>query len=92
MLGDNGQIFSRPNLRIFADDVKASHGATITELDQDALFYLKTRGLDETTSKRLLLDAFCQEIIQQISSDALKETMMSLIQEVHHGDEDMCFP
>jgi Fe-S cluster assembly protein SufD len=88
MLGKHGMINSRPNLRIFADDVKASHGATIAELDKDALFYLKTRGLDETSSKQLLLNGFCREIIQEISSEGLKEAAMALIQKVQDYDAE----
>lgn len=80
MLGDFGMVNSKPNLRIFADDVKASHGATITELDQDSLFYLKTRGIDEKEAKKLLLEGFCLEMIQKLSLDSLKEEATSLLQ------------
>lgn len=73
MLGESGIVNSKPNLRIFADDVKASHGATIAELDQEALFYLKTRGLDEQVAKQLLLDGFCLDILQHLKLDSLKE-------------------
>lgn len=55
---------SKPNLEIFADDVKASHGSTIGQIDQELLFYLKTRGLDEASSKKLLIQGFTQEITQ----------------------------
>jgi Fe-S cluster assembly protein SufD len=82
MLGEHGTINSRPNLRIFADDVKASHGATIAELDQDSLFYLKTRGLDEKTAKKLLLDGFCQEMIQNLGLDSLKEEATMLLERI----------
>lgn len=83
MLGEYGSINSKPNLRIFADDVKASHGATIAELDQDSLFYLKTRGLDEKTAKRLLLDGFCLDIIQNLNLDSLQEEALSLLERIH---------
>lgn len=79
MLGESGMVNSKPNLRIFADDVKASHGATIAELDQDALFYLKTRGLDETTAKKLLLDGFCLQIVENLKLDSLKEEVGLLL-------------
>ena len=87
MMGEHGIINSRPNLRIFADDVKASHGATIADLDKDALFYLKTRGLEAQEAKKLLLDAFCLEIIDQFSSEALKETAKDLILKVQDHDD-----
>jgi Fe-S cluster assembly protein SufD len=73
MLGEHGMIASRPNLKILADDVKASHGATIAELDKDALFYLKTRGISEEVAKKLLLEAFCQEILDHLNLESLKE-------------------
>jgi Fe-S cluster assembly protein SufD len=62
MLGEHAQAFSKPNLEIFADDVKASHGATFGRLDSQALFYLKTRGISEEAAKRLLVNAFCLEV------------------------------
>ncbi len=62
ILGERAQAYSKPNLQIFADDVKASHGATIGQLDASALFYLKTRGIPEALATRLLVRAFCQEI------------------------------
>lgn len=87
MLGEYGIVNSRPNLRIYADDVKASHGATITELDEDGLFYLKTRGLDEHTAKKLLLDAFCAEMIQNIGLDSLKEEASSYVERLQENDQ-----
>lgn len=73
MLGDYGIINSKPNLRIFADDVKASHGATIAELDADSLFYLKSRGIDEQSARALLLEGFCLEMMQEVRLDSIKE-------------------
>lgn len=62
---------SKPNLEIFADDVKASHGSTVSQLDDDLLFYLNTRGIALSTAKSLLLQGFCREMIQAISYDTL---------------------
>jgi len=58
---------SRPNLEIFADDVKASHGSTIGQLDEEHIIYMKMRGFDENTAKNLLVNGFCQEITDMIS-------------------------
>lgn len=76
MLGEHGQICSRPNLKILADDVKASHGATIAALDQEALFYLKTRGLSETIAKTLLLDAFCHKVLEHTPLPSIKSQVL----------------
>ncbi|GAB5411058.1 MAG: hypothetical protein ChlgKO_01720 [Chlamydiales bacterium] len=58
LLSPKAAAFSRPNLEIFADDVKASHGATVSEVDKRYLHYLKTRGIDETLGKKMLLKGF----------------------------------
>ena len=57
---------SKPNLEIFADDVKASHGATVSQLNEDELFYLYTRGLSPSKAAEMLLSAYLQEIIQEV--------------------------
>ena len=57
---------SKPNLEVFADDVKASHGATCGSLDKEQLFYLKTRGLSEKAAKKLLIQGFCEEILSKV--------------------------
>ncbi|MES2122471.1 MAG: SufD family Fe-S cluster assembly protein, partial [Chlamydiota bacterium] len=56
----------KPNLEIFADDVKASHGATISQIDPQQLFYLTTRGIDEKTARELLVQGFCREMTDQL--------------------------
>lgn len=66
ILGPNAFASSDPTLEIFADDVKASHGATIAEIDPKQLLYLKTRGIDESLGKQLLIQGFCGEITTKI--------------------------
>lgn len=90
LLGQHGISNSRPNLRIFADDVKASHGATVAQLDEDALFYLKTRGLDEKMSKKLLLKAFCEDVLDQVSLESLKDTILEEIVQLHSEAQKTC--
>lgn len=62
LLSEKAVINSRPNLEIFADDVKASHGVTIAEIDPQMLFYLASRGISQVAAKQLLADAFCQDL------------------------------
>jgi Fe-S cluster assembly protein SufD len=64
ILSDGAIANSKPNLEIFADDVKASHGATVGQLDQDQVFYMKTRGLDEAAANALLIQGFCAEVLE----------------------------
>lgn len=65
LFSERAVINSRPNLEIFADDVKASHGVTIAEIDPQALFYLTSRGISEAAAKQLLADAFCQDLLKK---------------------------
>jgi Fe-S cluster assembly protein SufD len=63
LLSDYATAYTKPNLEIFADDVKASHGATVAQIDDDQLFYLKSRGLPASVAKELLIEGFCREIL-----------------------------
>ena len=75
LLSANAEIDAKPELEIYADDVKASHGTTIGELDPGALFYLRTRGLDETAARRLLIRAFAQKIVTLSPLPSIHETI-----------------
>lgn len=75
LLSADAKVFAKPQLEIFADDVKCSHGATIGQLDEEPVFYLRSRGLDEATAKHLLIQAFASEILMQIPDGDLKSMM-----------------
>ncbi|MBI3508695.1 MAG: SufD family Fe-S cluster assembly protein [Chlamydiia bacterium] len=62
-LGEETQVYSKPNLEIFADDVKASHGATIAQIAEEDLFYLRSRGLSREEAHRFLIRGFCRDLI-----------------------------
>ncbi|HWW81979.1 MAG TPA: Fe-S cluster assembly protein SufD [Vicinamibacterales bacterium] len=66
LLSDNAQIDTKPQLEIYADDVKCTHGATIGQLEENALFYLRARGIDELSARRLLLAAFAGECLDRM--------------------------
>jgi len=72
LLSDEATINTKPQLEIFADDVKCTHGATVGKLDEKALFYLRSRGISEDSGRRLLLRAFADEIIEHIKIEELK--------------------
>lgn len=76
LLSENARASSRPNLEIFADDVKASHGATFSQIADEDVFYLRSRGLSLTEAKALLLQGFCRELIDDLESDALKTLLL----------------
>ncbi|OGN63720.1 MAG: Fe-S cluster assembly protein SufD [Chlamydiae bacterium RIFCSPHIGHO2_12_FULL_49_9] len=71
LLSDLASANAKPNLEIFADDVKASHGATTSQLDEESIFYLRSRGLSKIQAKRYLTLGFCKEITDQIPFDSL---------------------
>lgn len=73
LLSDRATVAVKPELEIFADDVKCSHGASSGELDEDALFYLQSRGIDALTARKMLIDAFLTDVINEISNEAVRE-------------------
>lgn len=82
LLSRNAQVDAKPELEIYADDVKCSHGATTGELDEMALFYLKSRGMDEPTAKRLLVEAFADNAIEEaLVEDDIKTVLRDYVAE-----------
>jgi len=75
-LNDYTNAYSKPNLEIFADDVKASHGATFGQLDSEQLFCLRSRGINEIEAKNLLIFGFCKEVIDLITIPSLQEKLI----------------
>lgn len=73
LLSDDAQMNTKPELEIYADDVKCSHGTTTGQLDEEALFYLKSRGLGEANARRLLTSAFIGDVISKIENDIVRE-------------------
>jgi Fe-S cluster assembly protein SufD len=73
LLSDNATVNTKPQLEIFADDVKCSHGCTVGKLDEEALFYLRARGVGELAAKALLLYAFAGEILEKIELEPIRK-------------------
>jgi Fe-S cluster assembly protein SufD len=73
LLSDNAAINTKPQLEIFADDVKCTHGAAIGQLDPDALFYLRARGIAEKDARGMLVQSFASEIVNKIKIDAVRQ-------------------
>lgn len=86
LLSNNASINTKPQLEIFADDVKCSHGCTTGQLDEESLFYLRARGLDKDQARALLLYAFAGEILDKIALEPLKEFLESVIAERLHQE------
>jgi len=81
LLSDNASVNTKPQLEIFADDVKCSHGCTVGRLDEEALFYLRARGISKEHAQAMLLKAFAESIIEQIKIEPLKEYAEEMIEE-----------
>jgi Fe-S cluster assembly protein SufD len=79
LLSDDAQIDTKPQLEIYADDVKCTHGATIGQIEENALFYLQSRGISETEARKLLLMAFAEECVDRMQSTAAREHVVRLI-------------
>jgi Fe-S cluster assembly protein SufD len=83
-LTDKATINTKPQLEIWADDVKCSHGCTTGQLDEEAMFYLRTRGINKDTARAMMLYAFAGEIIDNIKHPELKEYLDQLVSERLH--------
>jgi len=79
LLSDDAQINTKPQLEIFADDVKCTHGAAIGQLDEDALFYLRARGISRLDARDLLIRAFAGEVLLQVKPASLYERLEALM-------------
>lgn len=76
LLSEDARVDTRPQLEIFADDVKCTHGATIGQVDKEAIFYLRTRGLSEAAARSLLIYAFARESIDEVRVEPLKAQLL----------------
>jgi Fe-S cluster assembly protein SufD len=80
LLSDDAQIDTKPQLEIYADDVKCTHGATIGQVEENALFYMRSRGIEETEARSLLLLAFANECLDRMKSAPVRDYLRDLVQ------------
>lgn len=79
LLSDDSSINTKPQLEIYADDVKCSHGSSTGSMDQEALFYLRARGLSEETAKKLMMQAFADDVINNIRQQDFREFVKAIV-------------
>lgn len=79
LLSNDATIYSKPQLEIFADDVKCSHGATTGQLNEDEMFYLQTRGIGKDEARRILLNAFAGDVIDSVNVEKLREKLLIIL-------------
>ncbi len=87
---DTARMFSKPQLEIYADDVKCSHGTAIGQLDEKQVFYMQTRGIPEATAKLLLKQAFMADVIDGVRLDGLKDRLHMLVERRFAGGSANC--
>ncbi|MEH2023289.1 Fe-S cluster assembly protein SufD [Nostoc sp.] len=79
LLSSKARVDTKPQLEITADNVKCAHGATVSQLEDDEIFYLQSRGIDENDARKLLINAFAAEIINQIPVPSLREILLNTV-------------
>ena len=87
---ENARMFSKPQLEIYADDVKCSHGLTTGQLNEDALFYMRARGIDKDEARLLLMVAFTRDVVDLVRIDSLQERLVHLIDKRFRGENTRC--
>ncbi|MEQ8713002.1 MAG: Fe-S cluster assembly protein SufD [Cyclobacteriaceae bacterium] len=87
LLSDTATVNTKPQLEIWADDVKCSHGCTVGQLDEEAIFYLRARGIDERSAKAMLLYAFAKDVLEHISVEPLRDLLDAKVSERLHTNE-----
>lgn len=90
LLTDKAKINTKPFLEIYADDVQCSHGATVGQLDDEALYYLRSRGIGEKSARKLLMFAFANEICHFVEIPALKDRLSDMVQRRLNGELTIC--
>jgi len=90
LLSDKASIDTKPFLEIYADDVKCSHGATVGQLDAEALFYIRSRGISESNAKIMLMYAFAADVINKISIPELRQRMDDMVKKRLRGELSQC--
>ena len=90
VISDDARINTKPHLEIYADDVKCSHGATIGRMDEDSLFYLRSRGIDKKEATILQQLAFVHEVLERVKNPALIERLSSLVERRLRGEFSEC--
>jgi Fe-S cluster assembly protein SufD len=79
VLSDSATINAKPQLEIYADDVRCTHGATIGQLDEDSVFYLRARGINEALARRMLIHAFASDVVDRIPFDPVKDYLEEIL-------------
>jgi Fe-S cluster assembly protein SufD len=90
LLSESAEMNTKPRLVIDADDVRCSHGATVGRIDEEALFYLRTRGIGQKEARLMIMYAFADEVLSQVGVDVLRERLEELVDRRLRGELGPC--
>ena len=90
LASDSAKVHTKPQLEIYNDDVRCSHGATTGQLDKNALFYMQARGISLQEARTLLMQAFMSEVVSQVRLEALRDRLRHLVEKRFYGELSMC--
>ncbi|MBL6758716.1 MAG: Fe-S cluster assembly protein SufD [Pelagibacteraceae bacterium] len=83
LLSDNSKFLSKPELEIYADDVKCSHGSSSGSIDDDSIFYLRSRGINEQDAKKMMIEGFLAEVINRIKNEEIRNIFYNKLNEIN---------
>lgn len=83
-------MYTKPQLEIYTDDVKCSHGTTIGQLDEEALFYMRSRGIGIDVARTMLMQAFMSDVIDAVRMDLLRDRLRHLVEKRFNGSLASC--
>ena len=89
LLSDNATVDTKPQLEIYAEDVRCTHGATIGQMNPEQIFYLRARGINEEAAKRMIMHAFAGEIVQRIQCEPVRGELDRLVWDRLEGMENV---
>jgi len=85
LLSDESKFLSKPELEIYADDVKCSHGSSSGSIDEDSIFYLRSRGINEVDAKKMMIEGFLAEVINKIKNEKIKNIFFDKLNEINNS-------
>ncbi len=85
LLSDESKFLSKPELEIYADDVKCSHGSSSGRIDEDSIFYLRSRGISESDAKKMMIEGFLAEVINKIKNEKIRNIFFNKLSEINNS-------
>jgi len=85
LLSDSSKFLSKPELEIYADDVKCSHGSSSGSIDQESIFYLRSRGINEQQAKRMMIEGFLAEVINKVKNEDVRNIFYNKLNEINNA-------